>query len=203
MKREGFIKMTKRISTMVMCAVMLFSFAVSAHGSGTANNTAGEDAFKAKMIANIGHGKKVYFAGPMFNHAEKEFNLRITKVLEDCGYQVFLPQRDGIEAAQLDGKSEEELTKMIFALDAGQVRKADIIFMNIDGRVPDEGAAVELGIAYGIGKRCYGFKTDTRAVEFGLEMNPMISGCMIKIFKNYDGDKLVEEIKQYLSKNKL
>ena len=56
---------------------------------------------------------------------------------------------------------------------------------------------------YDIGKRCYGFKTDTRAVEFGLEMNPMISGCMIKIFKNYDGDKLVEEIKQYLSKNKL
>jgi nucleoside 2-deoxyribosyltransferase len=154
-------------------------------------------------MRNIGHGKKIYFAGPLFNQAEKEFNLRITKVLEDCGYQVFLPQRDGIEAATLEGKTEEELVKMIFALDAGKVRKADIIFMNIDGRVPDEGASVELGIAYGIGKRCYGFKTDTRAVEFGLEMNPMISGCMIKIFKNYDGDKLVEEIKQYLSKNKL
>ena len=83
------------------------------------------------------------------------------------------------------------------------IKKADIVFMNIDGRVPDEGASVELGIAYGIGKRCYGFKTDTRAVEFGLEMNPMISGCMIEIFKNYDGDKLVEEIKQYLAKNKL
>ena len=195
--------MTKKLSTVILSAAMVFSFAVSANAGGNVNNTAGEDAFKAKIIRNIGHGKKVYFAGPMFNQAEKEFNLRITKVLEDCGYQVFLPQRDGIEAAQLNGKTEEELIKMIFDLDAGQVKKADIIFMNIDGRVPDEGASVELGIAYGIGKRCYGFKTDTRAVEFGLEMNPMISGCMIKIFKNYDGDKLVEEIKQYLAKNKL
>ena len=34
-------------------------------------------------------------------------------------------------------------------------------------------------------------------------MNPMISGCMIKIFKNFDGDKMIEELKQYLSKHKL
>ena len=67
----------------------------------------------------------------------------------------------------------------------------------------DEGACVELGIAYGIGKRCYGFKTDTRSVELGLDLNPMISGCMIKVFKSYDGDKLIEEIQQYLSQNKL
>ena len=196
-------KISKKLSTVILCAVMLFSFAVSASAGSNGNNTVGEDAFKAKIMRNIGHGKKVYFAGPMFNQAEKEFNLKITKVLEDCGYQVFLPQRDGIEAAKLEGKTEEELVKMIFARDAGEVRKADIVFMNRDGRVPDEGASVELGIAYGIGKRCYGFKTDTRAVEFGLEMNPMISGCMIEIFKNYDGDKLVEEIKQYLAKNKL
>ena len=196
-------KISKKLSTVILCVAMVLSFAVIANAGSKVNNTVGEDAFKAKIISSIGHGKKVYFAGPMFNQAEKEFNLRITKVLEDFGYQVFLPQRDGIEAAQLNGKTEEELIKMIFDLDAGQVQKADIVFMNIDGRVPDEGASVELGIAYGIGKRCYGFKTDTRAVEFGLEMNPMISGCMIKIFKNYDGDKLVEEIKQYLAKNKL
>ena len=101
------------------------------------------------------------------------------------------------------GKSEEELIKMIFALDSTEVKNADIVFMNIDGRVPDEGACVELGMAYGIGKRCYGFKTDTHSVELGLDMNPMISGCMLKIFKNYDGDRLIEEIRQYLSENAL
>ena len=187
----------------ILCSAMLFSSAAFASSSDNDKNIAAVDAYKAKIMRSIGHGKKVYFAGPMFNQAEKEFNIRITKVLEDYGYKVFLPQRDGIEAALLKGKTEEELTRMIFALDDTQVRNADIVFMNIDGRVPDEGASVELGIAYGIGKRCYGFKTDTRAVEFGLEMNPMISGCMIKIFKNYDGDKLVDEIRQYLSKNAL
>lgn len=196
-------KLSKIAGAIILCAAMLFSFAAYAGGSGGANKVAGEDAFQTKISKTIGHGNKVYFAGPMFNHAEKEYNLKITKLLEEFGYQVFLPQRDGIEAAKLEGKTEEELIKMIFDLDAGQVRKADIIFMNIDGRVPDEGACVELGIAYGIGKRCYGFKTDSHSVEMGLDMNPMISGCMIKIFKNFDGDKMIEELKQYLSKHKL
>ena len=197
------MKMSKMAGAIILCAGMLLSFSACAIGSGSESDTAAEDAFKAKIVQNIGHGKKVYFAGPMFNQAEKDFNLEITKLLEEHGYQVFLPQRDGIEAATLDGKTEEELIRMIFALDAGEVKKADIIFMNIDGRVPDEGASVELGIAYGNGKRCYGFKTDTRAVEYGLDMNPMIRGCMIKIFKNYDGNKLKEEIKQYLAENAL
>jgi nucleoside 2-deoxyribosyltransferase len=196
-------KMSGMIGSLILCAGMLFSFAACANGSADANKGFVEDAVKAKIMKTIGHGKKVYFAGPMFNQAEKDFNLKITKLLEEYGYQVFLPQRDGIEAARLEGKSEEELIKMIFDLDAGQVKKADIVFVNIDGRVPDEGACVELGIAYGIGKRCYGFKTDAHSVEMGLDMNPMISGCMIKIFKNIDGDKMIEEMKQYLSENKL
>ena len=157
----------------------------------------------ASATSDTESGKRVYFAGPLFNQSEKDFNLEMTKVLEDAGYEVLLPQRDGIEAALLEGKTEEELVEMIFALDAGEVAKADIIFMNLDGRVPDEGACVELGIAYASGKRCYGFKTDTRSVELGMDLNPMISGCMIKIFKNFDGNQLIEEIKEYLSENEL
>lgn len=145
----------------------------------------------------------MYFAGPLVNQAEKDYNLTITKVLEDKGYEVFLPQRDGIETAQLEGKSEDEPVEMIFKLDESKVKEADIIFMNLDGRVPDEGACVELGIAYAEGKRCYGFKTDTRAAERSPDLNPMISGCMIIIFSNYDGDKLVEEINKYPADNKL
>lgn len=187
----------------ILCAGMLLPFSAYANDADYEANSAAVEAFKAEAAKNVGQGKKVYFASPMFNHAEKEFNLRITKVLEDYGYQVFLPQRNGIEAAKLEGKTEEELITMIFALDATEVKKADIVFMNIDGRVPDEGACVELGMAYGIGKRCYGFKTDTHSVELGLDMNPMISGCMIRIFKNPDGDRLIEEIRQYLSENAL
>ena len=196
-------KISKLAGTIILCAGVMFSFAACANSNGDVSNTTVKNAAETKINKSTGTGKKVYLAGPMFNQGEKDFNLKFTKLLEDCGYQVFLPQRDGLEAAQLQGKSEEELVKMIFALDAGEVKKADVVFMNLDGRVPDEGACVELGIAYGFGKRCYGFKTDTRAIELGLELNPMISGCMIKIFKNYDGDKLIEEVKQYLVQNNL
>jgi len=147
--------------------------------------------------------KKIYFAGPLFNQGEKDFNLKMANVLEKHGYEVFLPQRDGNEEALIVDKTEEQLAQIIFSLDVDALMKSDILFMNLDGRVPDEGACVELGIAYGNGKRCYGFKTDTRAAERGLDLNPMISGCMTKIFKNFDGDALIAEIDNYLSENQL
>ena len=196
-------RIVEKTCAAILCAVMLFSLAVFAGSNEDTSNIASEDAIDANAIENTETGKTVYFAGPLFNQGEKDFNLAITEVLEEFGYQVFLPQRDGIEAAQLEGKTEEELIEMIFELDAGEVQKADILFMNLDGRIPDEGACVELGIAYACGKRCYGIKTDTRAIERGLELNPMISGCMIRIFANYDGDQLIEELKQYLSENDL
>ena len=147
--------------------------------------------------------KTVYLAGPLFSQSEKDFNLRITKVLEDNGYQVFLPQRDGFLAPELEGKTAEEITQMIFDKDVSEVLKADIVVMVLDGRVPDEGACVELGIAYASNKRCYGIKTDVRAIEINLDLNPMIAGCFTKLFENSDGDKLVEELEQYLAENEL
>ena len=195
-------KRTVMITVTIIVATVLLCLAGCSNGDGEIKFDV-ETSAESKTAENIRDGKNVYFAGPLFNQAEKDFNLKLTKVLEDNGYHVFLPQRDGIEAASLEGKSEEELTKIIFDMDSGEVKKADILFMNLDGRVPDEGACVELGIAYGNGKRCYGFKTDTRSVELGMDLNPMISGCMIKIFKNYDADKLIEEINQYLSENEL
>ncbi len=44
-------------------------------------------------------GKKVYFASPLFSQCEKDFNLKLTEILEKHGYEVFLPQRDGYLAA--------------------------------------------------------------------------------------------------------
>jgi hypothetical protein len=64
------------------------------------------------------------------------------------------------------------------------------------------GLSTSAGFTYS-GKRCYGFKTDTRSIELGLDLNPMISGCMIKVFKNNDGEQLIKEIKEYLSENEL
>ena len=149
------------------------------------------------------NGKRVYFAAPLFNEAEREYNLKIVSILEAHGYEVFLPQRDGFLAPELEGKTEEEKTEMIFAKDRDEVLKADILFMMLDGRVPDEGACVELGIAYASGKRCYGLKGDARSVELDMDINPMITGCFTKLFYNLDEAELIKSLEEYLEQNEL
>lgn len=184
----------KIFAIIVLCFTVIF--ALAACGSGDSDKSAsGSGGDKA--------GKRVYLAAPLFSKAELDYNLEITKLLEDYGYKVFLPQRDGFLAPELEGKSEEQLTKMIFEKDREEVLKSDILVMILDGRVPDEGACVELGFAYENNKRCYGLKTDPRATEKNLELNPMIKGCFKKVFVNYDGAQLINSLKQYLSQNEL
>ena len=116
---------------------------------------------------------------------------------------MFLPQRDGFLAPDLAGKTEEEKTKMIFEKDREEVLKADILFFMLDGRVPDEGACVELGIACASGKRCYGIKSDSRSIELDMDLNPMLSGCFTKLFYDLDRDALITSLEAYLKENPL
>ncbi|MCR5067989.1 MAG: nucleoside 2-deoxyribosyltransferase [Erysipelotrichaceae bacterium] len=148
-------------------------------------------------------GKRIYFAAPLFSDSERAYNLKIVAILESYGYEVFLPQRDGFLAPELEGYTEEEKLKVIFEKDRDEVLKADIVFVLLDGRVPDEGACVELGMAYVAGKRCYGFKSDARSVELDMDLNPMISGCFIKLFYNLNGEDLIKSLEEYLQNNQL
>lgn len=143
---------------------------------------------------------KVYFAAPLFNQAEKDFNLKIATILEENGCLVFLPQRDGYEAATLSGKTEQQKIGLIFSKDTSEIDKADVVVMILDGRVPDDGACVELGYAFAKGKRCYGIKTDVRAIEIDMELNPLIAGCFTKIFKGQNADK---EFIEFITSNTL
>ncbi len=148
-------------------------------------------------------GKNVYFAAPLFNQMEREYNLKITNLIESYGYNVFLPQRDGFLAPELEGLTEEEKIIKIFNKDKEEVLKADIVFVILDGRVPDEGACIELGIAYSNNKRCYGLKSDARSVELDMDLNPMIIGCLDKLFYNLNDKELMEDLKNYLETNQL
>ncbi|MBQ7746044.1 MAG: nucleoside 2-deoxyribosyltransferase [Spirochaetia bacterium] len=190
------MKRRVKICVLVLCAVLMAGL-VSCSKKELAEEKPVQTAKQVKT------GNKVYFAAPLFNISELDFNLKLTHLLESYGYDVFLPQRDGYLAAELEGKSQDELTDMIFKKDLEEVLKADILFILLDGRVPDEGACVELGIAYANGKRCYGFKSDSRSVELGLDVNPMIAGCFDKFFYGINGEKLLEDLKKYLAKNKL
>jgi len=125
---------------------------------------------------------KIYFAGPLFSDAEKRFNLELTKKLESVGFNVFLPQRDGVEKNKppYDTMEPDEIRKVMFELDRDKILDADIFLFILDGRVPDEGACVELGIAYAqkhISKKekiLIGLHTDIRAAFIGSKLNPMI-----------------------------
>jgi hypothetical protein len=117
----------------------------------------------------------IYFAGPLFSAAERCFNLGLTQRLEAVGFEVFLPQRDGAERDRppYDAMTPEERRQAMFRLDRSRILDSDVFLFVLDGRVPDEGACVELGIAHcqkylqNGEKLLIGLHTDTRAAFVG------------------------------------
>jgi nucleoside 2-deoxyribosyltransferase len=145
----------------------------------------------------------IYFAGPLFSQAERTFNLQLTDQLEALGFRVFLPQRDGAEkhTPPYDTMTQEEYRQAIFQLDTKQILACDIFLFILDGRVPDEGACVELGIAYcqkeqeQAEKLLIGFQTDMRVRLFDLTLNPMITGALD--YLAFDQVTLLDVLKHY------
>jgi nucleoside 2-deoxyribosyltransferase len=122
---------------------------------------------------------KVYIAGPLFNEIERERNARIRDMLVSLGFETYLPQEDGGIAQSLiaQGADMAQTRAAIFARDTDAIDECGIFLAILDGRVPDEGACIELGMAYAQGKTCIGFLTDMRKLdEHGI--NLMIEGCL-------------------------
>jgi nucleoside 2-deoxyribosyltransferase len=151
---------------------------------------------------------RIYFAGPLFSEAERVFNLRLAEKLEAKGYQVYLPQRDGVESGKppYNKMSNAELQKAIFELDRDQVHQADIFLFVLDGRVPDEGACVELGIAYEQklllqqDKLLIGLHTDMRGAFPDGKLNAMLHGALDRIISNEE--ELIAEIEAFKNAGK-
>ncbi|OPY37531.1 MAG: Nucleoside 2-deoxyribosyltransferase [Methanoregula sp. PtaU1.Bin051] len=93
---------------------------------------------------------RVYIAGPLFTQAERAFNEQVSAFFNERKYATFLPRRDGLLLADLlaRGMTEEEALERIFAPDVETIAGCDLSLINLDGRVPDEGACMELGIAF-------------------------------------------------------
>jgi nucleoside 2-deoxyribosyltransferase len=132
-----------------------------------------------------GRSYKIYCAGPLFNPKEREEMEQIASVLEDAGYSVFLPQRDGLEFVRLFPRLLEKnvapqdaqkiLNMAIFSLDVFQVMESHGLLLNMNGRVPDEGAMVEAGIAWAHNRAVVIFRSDCRSLIEG-NCNPMVLG---------------------------
>jgi nucleoside 2-deoxyribosyltransferase len=137
---------------------------------------------------------KIYFAGPLFSAAERRFNSDLAGKLENFGHIVFLPQRDGVDSDKppFAEMSRDARRKALFEVDRDQIFDSDIFLFVLDGRVPDEGACVELGMAYTnkflANKPSYiiGLQTDIRAAFISSKLNPMLRICFDNIIETED-----------------
>ena len=123
---------------------------------------------------------RIYLAGPLFNAAETEYNRLVKRELEARGMEVVLPQDSDIlfEPSEMDDRGYAlDAAEKIFERDLQLLDSCDALVINLDGRVPDEGACVELGYAFAKGKPVFGLKTDVRVSEFGID-NMMIAGML-------------------------
>ena len=130
---------------------------------------------------------KIYIAAPLFNEIEKARNAELKALLKGFGHEVYLPQEDGGIAFDIL-KSDSNIVKVrkqVFENDVIEIKKCDLVICVLDGRVPDEGVCIELGMAFALGKRCVGYKTDQRSLDkYG--DNLMIEGCLEKIIQSRD-----------------
>ena len=128
---------------------------------------------------------RIYCSGPLFCAEEVGGMSAIAKVLEDSGFQTFLPHRDGLEAYIMRfGNSSFPSTisgirtrvdYAIFSLDVYElIERCNAVVCNLNGRVPDEGMIVEAALAYAAGKPLVLFKDDIRA-PFGGYDNSMLT----------------------------
>jgi len=98
---------------------------------------------------------RIYFAGPLFTTAEREFNARLAALLRERGHEVWLPQESEQHAMSV---------KQIFATDVQGIDWAEAVVANMDGPDPDSGTSWECGYAYRK-KPVVVFRTDFRAVD--------------------------------------
>jgi nucleoside 2-deoxyribosyltransferase len=109
---------------------------------------------------------RIYFAGPLFTAAERDWNVTLASALRGAGHEVFLPQE------QEPGKDAPG----IFETDVGGIDWADGLVAIMDGADPDSGTCWEVGYAYGK-KPIVLVRTDMRrnSGSGGSGYNPMLT----------------------------
>ena len=121
----------------------------------------------------------LYIAGPLFTQEERHKSKRIRDIAHEAGHTTFLPAEDGAIAFDTihKGANPKQTRQEVFDGDVDAIDACDGIIAILDGRVPDEGMCIELGMAHAKHKLCIGYLTDPRKLdEFG--PNLMIEGCL-------------------------
>lgn len=113
----------------------------------------------------------IYIAGALFSQAEREFNLKLQRMISEAGFSVFLPQEDAKD--NLDQRDDRNHLS-IFNQCLSGLKKSDIVVAVLEGTDIDSGTAWEIGYAYAKGKPVIGLRTDFRIQTPGERVNLMI-----------------------------
>lgn len=139
-----------------------------------------------KYVYPLAHCNRVYCAGPLFNAAERREMEHLAAALREGGFETFVPHADGLEFAQVcpwlieEGYDPQDAGRLlhaaVFALDVYQVLVGcGSLLLNLNGRVPDEGAVAEAAMAWAWGKPVVIYKDDCRSKVQGRD-NPLVVG---------------------------
>lgn len=138
----------------------------------------------------------IYNVASMFNGRERCFNSQLTKSLENFGYEVILPQRDGFTYSILtesfakllpEERVSTAVRTVIYYLDMGLfIPKCDVVVSNLDDPI-DEGVNIEMAYSKIMDKLTIGFRTDVRT-PYGSN-NDKLKGLMF--FPAFQNDVMI------------
>jgi nucleoside 2-deoxyribosyltransferase len=140
--------------------------------------------------------KQIYFAGPLFTNAEREWNEKLVTMLKNdlSNFKFWFPQEE---------IGTETDPKKIFNLCTNAIKDSDIILAIMDGPDPDSGTCFECGYAYGLGKTIYTVRTDFRVggdTVTGFNLMLTESSKVIHIENFSTTEKVAEKILNELNK---
>lgn len=116
---------------------------------------------------------KAYLAGTeIFYPDSKETQKKYHALCEKYGFIGFYPEDEAPEDEYAEyvkkDDSLHEMEMQLFTHDLNHIKRTDIIIANLNdyrGNEPDSGTAVECGLAWGYGHRCFAFIDDARPMK--------------------------------------
>lgn len=150
---------------------------------------------KPMVLNSKGKQVTVYLASGFFNDSQRDTVKKMEKFLEDRGYKVFSPFRDGIT---LKPNASQEERDQVFMENVENSTGLDLLIANVDGL--DSGTMVEIGLRYGYWYASRNKWTEEpqevpRMITFsneGWRLNVMLSGAVLSHCRGF------EELATYL-----
>jgi len=106
--------------------------------------------------------KKIYIAGPdVFERNSIEIGKNLIQLCKEYGYEGLYPLDNIVDFSQ----EKQKIASDIYKANVEMINKADIVVANLNsfrGKEADSGTVWECGYAYALGKKVYGYMSDTK-----------------------------------------